>query len=163
MEQEIWKDIPGYENIFMISNKGRIKSFKWNKEKIKKPYEGEKYLCVNLTKDGKRRHFKIHQLVAMAFLNHKPDGMNLIIDHINSDKKDNRPENLRIVEVRTNNSKQEERPKRFSSEYRGVHYDTRAEKWKSVIKIKGKRKHLGFYSTELEASEAYQKALSSLT
>ena len=46
--------------------------------------------------------YKVHQLVAMAFLQHVPDGMNLVIDHINGDKQDNRVENLRIVTQKKN-------------------------------------------------------------
>ena len=68
MEQEIWKSIKGYEN-YEVSNLGRIKSLKYGKEKILKPVKNKYgYLQVVLCGDGKIKNFKIHQLVASAFI-----------------------------------------------------------------------------------------------
>ena len=49
---EIWKDIEGYDN-YMVSNLGRVKSLKFNKERILKPYKTEKgYLKISLIKNN---------------------------------------------------------------------------------------------------------------
>ena len=41
----------------------------------------------------------------MAFLNHKPNGNKLVVDHINNVKTDNRLSNLQIITQRKNTSK----------------------------------------------------------
>ncbi len=67
---EIWRWIAGYENLYQISNYGRVKSFQNGKVKILKPkcHTGG-YLQVNLyDKDSNLTTFKIHQLVAGAFI-----------------------------------------------------------------------------------------------
>lgn len=102
--EEIWKDIKGYEGLYQISNFGNIKSLVgWNGNKyIKKYYKREKilkksfsttgYLKIGLKKDGKFKNYKVHRLVAEAFI---PNPCNYpIINHINGNKIDNRIENL---------------------------------------------------------------------
>jgi hypothetical protein len=46
----------------------------------------------------------------------------------------------------------------FSSKYKGVSYDKRCNKWKALIKINGRRIHLGSFDTEIEAHTMYCKA-----
>ena len=66
---EIWKDKKYYEGLYQVSNCGRIKSFKWNKEKILQPLiQSNGYYYVGLVKNNKRINYKIHRLVAEAFL-----------------------------------------------------------------------------------------------
>ena len=105
---EIWKDIKGYEGKYQISNMGRIKSLSrehaicvFNKVNIKifskdRIIKGHKdkdgYLMVSLPFEGRYKNFKIHRLVAFAFLD-KIEGKN-IINHKNGKKDDNRVENL---------------------------------------------------------------------
>ena len=98
---EEWKDIPGYE--YQVSNLGRVKSLK--RDIIlsqRKDYAG--YFYVNLY-GVKRKTYKVHQLVAMAFLNHTPCGMSHVIDHINNNKEDNRVANLQVISCKLNNQK----------------------------------------------------------
>lgn len=66
---ETWKAIDGYEE-YLVSNFGRVKSMKRNKEKILKPVKDKKrgYLHVCLSKNNKGCNFLIHRLVAQAFL-----------------------------------------------------------------------------------------------
>lgn len=101
-EKEDWKDVPEYEGIYMVSNKGRIKSLlrvikqenyeRSIKERIMKLSNEKGYHRVMLSKNGKNRRFFVHQLVAMAFIpnpkNHK------IINHKNGIRNDNVPHNL---------------------------------------------------------------------
>ena len=68
---EEWRNIPGYED-YQVSNLERVKSLKFGKEKILKPVLngliGNRYYQVVLSKDGKRKIFRVHQL-ACLFLN----------------------------------------------------------------------------------------------
>ena len=79
--------------IYQVSNLGRVKSLKFNKEKIIKiSLHKRGYLNIILWKDGIIKNFKPHRLVAEAFI---PNPNNLSqVNHINGDKTDNRADNL---------------------------------------------------------------------
>lgn len=162
-ENEIWKDIPDYEKMYQASNLGRIKSLprRWvTKEKILKPSKNvHGYLVVNLLKDNIQKTIQVHQLVAMAFLNHKRCGFELVVNHINHITTDNKLSNLEIVTSRQNSN--HKKIKGYSN-YSGVTFNKKNKNWVSQIKIKGKSKYLGCFQNELEASNAYQKALNNL-
>ena len=90
---EEWKDIKGYEGIYQISNKGRVKSLKFNKENILIPVKQNRgYLFVNLCKNGKVKKYLIHRLVAEAFLPN-PDNSPQV-NHKDENKLNNNVENL---------------------------------------------------------------------
>jgi hypothetical protein len=157
--EEIWKDIPGYEGLYQVSNLGRVYSLpKFNHKGLYMSFGKtmNNYYFVYLYRNNKSKSFRIHQLVAMAFLNHKINGNKLVVDHINNDKSDNRAENLQIVTQRHNTSKDKNN---CSSKYVGVSWNKAAKKWKVAIRDKDKRIHLGYYTDELEASKAYQEEL----
>lgn len=160
---EIWKDVIGYESLYKISNLGNIKSLgnnKTRKEKSLKPsISSTGYLNVVLGKKGKKIGKTIHQLVAEAFLNHKPCGYKLVINHKNFIRDDNRVENLEIVSQRVNTNKKHIRS---TSKYVGVYWHKSNKHWSSSIQINGKQKHLGTFKTEIDAHNAYQKALCEL-
>jgi len=157
---EIFKDVPGYEGSYQVSDLGRVKSLKFNREKILKPSVNNKgYLCLNLCDKEKVKNVKIHQLVVMAFLNHAPDGtMKIIVDHIDNDKLNNRLSNLQLISVRENTSKD----RKGSSKYTGVCWSKNSNKWMSSIEINGKSKFLGYFDLEEEANKYYQNALKSI-
>lgn len=100
IDGEEWKEIEGFDGLYQISNLGKIKSF-WNgKEKYLNPsnhYTSKKNhyyrSVINLTnKEGKRKMYKVHQLVAKAFI---PNPNNyLIINHIDGNPLNNRVDNL---------------------------------------------------------------------
>jgi hypothetical protein len=167
---EVWKDIPNYEGYYQVSNLGRVKSLqrkvkhssggiKITTEKILKPSVGSNfYLHIILSKDNKKI-YKIHQLVAMAFLNHTPNGHKLVVDHINNIRTDNRLENLQIITHRENSVKN---MKRGVSNYVGVCWAKRNKKWRATIRLNNIIKHLGFFINEIDAHNAYQDALKKL-
>ncbi len=164
---EVWKDIPNYEGMYQVSNLGRVKSLKRkvnhrygtrtvNERVLKNNKDSTGYYNVNLGRNGKSKVWKIHQLVAIAFLNHELSGNKVIVDHIDNDKSNNKLKNLQLTTPRHNNSKDK---KGFSSKYTGVCWHKASEKWAAKIYIDKKPKHLGTFICELEAHEAYQKEL----
>jgi hypothetical protein len=89
--EEQWKKIDGYENLYLISNKGLLKSLR--KNSLLKPYETKQgYLIATLYKDGVKQRISIHRLVAKAFVEN-PENKEQV-HHINHDPKDNRSLNL---------------------------------------------------------------------
>jgi len=167
--EEIWKDIPGYEGLYQVSNMGRVKSLErmvddWRGgkrkigERVLKPrIGGGGYQTVLLYKEG-CRDLRIHQLVAITFLNHTPNGHTIVVDHVDEDKINNRLDNLQLISNRENTSKGY-RHKKTSSIFTGVSWHKMYKKWSANIWIDGKNKYLGRFDTELEAHEAYQKKL----
>lgn len=97
---EEWKDIKEYEGLYQVSNLGRVKSLKFGKEKILKLSNNKGYIQVTLYNDVIRKTYKVHRLVAETFLpnsDNKP-----CIDHINTNRTDNRVENLRWCTYKEN-------------------------------------------------------------
>jgi hypothetical protein len=157
MKNEIWKPVKGYEGIYKVSNLGKVKSLKFGKERLLKAgITSGGYAIVVLSKNKKQKNKYVHQLVAESFLNHVPDGLNLVIDHINDIKTDNRVYNLQIVTNRFNVKKTQGK---YSSIFKGVYWHKSTNKWASSIWIDGKRKHLGSFVNEFDASQAYQSEL----
>lgn len=158
---EIWKKIPGFEN-YEVSNKGNVKSLKFGKERILKLNINSKgYLVLSLFKNGKRKHFEVHQLVAIAFLNHKPDGFKIVVDHINEKKTDNRLENLQLITNRENVLKSIDKNK-TSSKYMGVSWDKKSKKYRTQIRINGKSKYLGNFKNPKIAHAVYLNAIKNI-
>ena len=109
--KEIWKPIKGFENKYEVSNLGNVRSLdrysrgksgsrKFVKGKVLKPQSASGYLQVYLLLDGKQKWFKIHRLVADAFIpnpNHLP-----LINHIDGNTLNNNECNLEWCDCRYN-------------------------------------------------------------
>jgi hypothetical protein len=160
---EEWKVIEGFED-YEVSNLGKVKSLKFNKERILKPIKSGKYnntyLQVGLSKNNKTYFKKIHKLVAKYFLGHKPCGHKLVVHHKNDNSLDNRVENLEIVTQRENAFKTQGN---YSSKYKGVHFNKKTLKYISMITINNKRVHLGCFINEEEAKDVYQLKVKEIT
>lgn len=159
MQEEKWLPVVGYEGYYEVSSFGNVKRLKRYltektgkvrviQEKIcKKHIDDVGYLFVNLMNDGS---FRVHKLVAMAFLNHSPAGHNLVIDHIDDDKLNNNVSNLRIISHRENISKGFRKKKKYS-QHTGVYWHKTHSKWYSSIYIDGRLLNSKNFNTEQEA------------
>jgi hypothetical protein len=151
---EEWKDIPGYEGSYQVSNFGNVKSLNYNKtgkEQLLKPgSDKDGYLKVIFTKNG-RKSYTIHQLVAICFLEYKGyNETNMVINHIDNCKTNNISKNLEIVPIRYNSI--------CHKLNKGIYKD--GDRWKVQINIDNKKINLGRYKDEdkEKALQIYQRA-----
>lgn len=99
---EIWKTIKDYPN-YQVSNLGRVKSLNYGKEKIlKNNKDKDSYFQIALSKEGKVKVFKVHRLVASAFLPN-PDNLPQV-NHKDENKTNNCVDNLEWCTGRYNNN-----------------------------------------------------------
>lgn len=165
MKKEIYKDVPGYEGLYQVSNWGNVVSLKhrWGiretPRKVCDTADTRGYRQLNLSKDGKKRLFKVHQLVAMAFLGHICDGHNTEVHHIDEDKTNNFVWNLQVL--KQDGGLSAVRQNKVLS-CKGTYYSKSKNRWVSEIRIDGKRKYLGLFKIEQDGLDAYQKALDSV-
>lgn len=91
--EEKWKDIKNYEGLYQISNLGRVKKINKSNIIICKPsIDTSGYKQIVLTKNKKRKSYKIHRLIAQAFI---PNPNNLPqINHKDENKLNNDVSNL---------------------------------------------------------------------
>lgn len=110
-EKEIWKDVPGYQGLYQVSNLGRVRSLdrlvqcmngmRMSKGCIRKNCIGRGgYHIIVLSKDAKTKTFRIHRLVYEAFIGEIPDGYE--INHIDEDKNNNALSNLNLMTPKQN-------------------------------------------------------------
>lgn len=114
IENEVWKDIEGYEGLYQVSNIGNIKSLERDvvysnsaihhyEEKLLKPSKiGGGYLQVTLSKDGEAQNVLVHIIIANAFI---PNPNNLPqVGHMDDNKENNTIDNLYWTTAKENNT-----------------------------------------------------------
>lgn len=114
---EIWKPVVGYEGLYEVSNLGRVRSVdryvsfgrwgdngqtRFRKSHLLSPKIDEGYYRVALSKDGVKKLFKVHRLVAQAFI---PNPDNLpVVNHKDEDKSNNIVTNLEWCTIQYNST-----------------------------------------------------------
>ena len=125
--KEIWKDITGYEGLYQVSNLGKVRSLRYkNRDEVRELYlkpHNRGYLQVELHKDGTRKMFTVHRLVAMAFVNGYAD--DLIVNHIDENKQNNAATNLEWCTSLYNSQFYKERHPEKLSAHRGPNKNVR--------------------------------------
>lgn len=159
---EIWKDVPGYEGIYIVSNFGEVKSLQRTRkgsygsisivyEKIlNHKIDKDGYHIVTLSKEGKTKCIGVHRLVAQVFI------LNPLslpqVNHKDEDPSNNRVDNLewcdnkynsnygtrieRMLNTKLNNGTIKNMfPKGLKSSDPKLYYKLRYQKYKNNKKI----------------------------
>lgn len=166
MENEIWIDVLGYDGLYEVSNLGNVKSLNYNhtrkEQLLKLGKDSVGYYTVRLYNkeiSNKGKTFKVHKLVAQAFLNHTPCGYKLVINHKDFNKLNNCVDNLEVVTQRENANLKH---LKSTSKYVGVTWQKSCNRWQARITINTERIYLGVFKNEYDAHMAYQNKLNSI-
>lgn len=101
MPVEVWKEVPGYEGKYEVSNHGNVRAmpkcnwktkYCWPQREMKLHVHNNGYAVVWLRKPGKHQKFFVHRLVAMAFF--EPVEGSEFVNHKNKDRLNNHVDNL---------------------------------------------------------------------
>lgn len=99
---EEWRPVHGYEDLYEVSDKGRVRSMRGNRNILKPGHCGSLYNYVTLCKDGELKKLYIHRMVAEAFIPN-PDCLPQV-NHIDENKTNNTAANLEWCTAQYNNT-----------------------------------------------------------
>ena len=168
--QEIGKPIQGFEELYEISNFGRVSNFR----KVLKTYLiNSGYIAIKLRKEGKPISFLIHRLVAEHFVPN-PEGKSEV-NHIDGDKSNNRADNLEWVSRSENLSHARStglweynqpgkgiKKGNTKSRYFNVRWDKSRQKWIGALSINNRPYGAKRFESELDAAKHVNALLDSL-
>lgn len=97
-DNEIWKSINDFEELYQVSNKGRIRNA--SKKILKTALNHNGYVTVYLSKHSKKYVKRVHRLVAEAFIAN-PDNK-VQVNHIDGNKQNNNILNLEWCDASEN-------------------------------------------------------------
>lgn len=144
IEEEIWKDIPGYEP-YQASNFGRIRNGKKGKTEnckklgtpLKTRITARGYEELKLSVNKVRVHMLVHRLVALAFIPN-PDNKQFV-DHIDTNKLNNNASNLRWTTISENANN----PNTMVNRYKTLDVDSLiAHKKEQILRLEEEIQHL---------------------
>ncbi len=123
LTNEVWRDIFGYDGAYQVSDLGRVRSKKYGYWRVMRPAKNHKgYLQIGLRQNGNVKEYKVHRLVANAFIPNSDDTKTQI-NHRNEDKSDNKVSNLEWCSAQ------------YNVTYNDIHHRRRHPKYK-LSKIK---------------------------
>ena len=164
LPEEIWKPVKGYETIYWVSNKGRVK----NNRKVMKFYRiNSGYLCIDLTIDKVKKKYLVHRLVSLHFcdnVNNHPE-----VNHLDENKNNNCSSNLEWCSssrnkqhsmatgtydkiYTTKNTLGIKHKKTCKSKYHNVSWDKNRERWVASVRHEGKNYHQRRFKKEEDAA-----------
>lgn len=177
---EVWKEIPGFEGRYQVSNLGRVMSIQDNhgkyKEQIKATRISNKgYVYVSLFIKDRQHNVSVHHAVASAFIPN-PDNKPTV-NHIDGSKQNNRVDNLEWATYSENlkhafkigltNAQHVADRQRGSkigvtSSFHNVSWDKTRQKWKATLKDKGRMVFQKRFDCEIEAAKYVNTMLDEL-
>lgn len=128
----------------------RLNKFKWYALKV-----GKRFYAIRHSSSIKEKSYSI--LMHHVVLGRPPKGFE--IDHIDGCGTNNCKENLRFVTRRQNSQNRKEKG---SSRYPGVYWNKPSKRWLAQIWANNKRKHIGCFTNEIDAFNAYKQAVSDI-
>lgn len=150
---EEWQEVKDSGGKYLISKRGLVWSN--NRNKLLKFSNQYGYDRVYLFIKKKPKIIAVHILVWDTFGNKPRNGRKLQVDHIDNNKKNNHIDNLQLLTARENITKSR-KPREYPT---GVFFCNKYKKITAKIGVDKTNRHLGYFKTIEEASNAYQKAL----
>lgn len=166
---EIWKDVPFYEDYYQVSNYGNVRT----KDRVIENIEGKKifykskdrkpsiseYRMIALSKNGYVKMFKISRIVASLFVDGRSE-IRKIVNHIDGNKHNDFYKNLEWCSYSENaihafDSNLNKRKNKTT----GVFFDKKRNKWASYLYRDNKNIFIGRFTSEKEAETAYNNKL----
>ena len=152
---EQWKTITGFAN-YEVSNQGRVRRSGGKILSISTNPKG--YSQVTLYTGGKQITQRVHVLVAKTFI---PNPLSLPeVNHIEGDQKDNCA--VSNLEWRSGWGNKQHASQNGLGRGSGVRLYKRTGRWVAEYSPVGKRKHLGYFATQEQATQARQTAMATL-
>jgi len=152
---EKWLPVKNYEDLYLVSNTGKVKSVITNKilkGALNSKTAYTKYRFVQLyKKNAKRLNAYVHLLVFDTFVG--VDRTGYTVDHIDNDQENNNVSNLQLIPHRLNCIKDKKEA--------GIYHVKKKNAWIARTMINGKRTYLGISKDKEKALEIYRKAISS--
>lgn len=148
-----WRDVVGFESKYEVSSFGDVMNKRTGKV-LNGWVSAKGYKCVRISYSAKR----VHRLVAESFIindKHLPE-----VNHIDFNKLNNHVSNLEWCSSRYNSAHRSSVKRGIR--YTGVYFVSKLNKWRSMIRVKGKLIHIGLFDSEIEASNSYQRIAKSL-
>lgn len=141
------KEIPltkGYVAIVDDEDYEMLSQYKWQVNKRK----NTNYASRAIKENGKK---------VTIFMHHEVYGKKTRLHFLNLEGLDVRKSNMQESTISQINMGRRIYRTDKTSQFRGVHWETRKEKWRAMIKDDGKPTHLGYYDLEVDAAKAYDK------
>jgi len=151
---EEWRKVEEFPN-YSVSNLGNVRNDETGLIKAQ-GQNNSGYNLIYLVENKIQKTRTVHRLVAKAFCETTEECNE--VDHIDGNKTNNNALNLRWV-TRSQNLYNRKKSKPSQSQFVGIGFDKRVNKWKARFKVDGIDKSLGYYETEEEAYAARRQAI----